>query len=348
MKVLLTGATGFVGSEIARQLVAEGHEVRVLVRKTSKLDGLAGIRYEKLEGDILDRASVTRALEGVDALIHTAANVSARPRDKESIFRSNVEGTRTVLEAARDRGGKIRVVYTSSVAAIGAKATPIPHDEETAVWRSGKGYHYIDAKKQAEELALDFAKKGLDLVVLNPGFVLGPGDVYLGSTRMVLEFLKGRLGWITSGGLTFCDVRDVARAHVAALTRGRAGERYIVAGINKTNFEALGEIARLTGKPAPKHAPYPAAWFFGLASETLALVKEHSLEEVNRPLIRYSALYNFTDCKKAERELGYRTRPFEETARDTVKDFLARGLIEPTTDELRALAGVPSPELVTV
>src|SRR5262245_46142832 len=123
MKVLLTGATGFLGSEIARQLVAAGHDLRILVRKTSKLDGVAGLPLEKVEGDILDRASVLRALDGVDALIHTAANVSPRRRDRDSIFRVNVEGTRTVLGAALEKGVK-RVVYTSSIATIGMTERP--------------------------------------------------------------------------------------------------------------------------------------------------------------------------------------------------------------------------------
>jgi dihydroflavonol-4-reductase len=342
MKVLLTGATGFIGSEIARELVRAGHAVRVLVRKTSKLDGLSGLDLERFVGDINDGASVARALEGQDALIHTAANVSARRRDRDSIYRANVEGTRTVLEAAHARGGKLRVVYTSSVAAVGATETPTLQTESSP-WRPGFGYHYIDAKHQAEQVALDYAKRGLDIVILNPGLVLGPGDVYLGSTRIVLEFLRGRLGWVTNGGLTFCDVREVAKAHVAALAQGRSGERYIVAGMNKTLADALATVARLSGLPAARVAPYPLAWLGALGSEALSLVREHSLEEFNRPVLRYARLFNFTDPAKAQIELGYVVRPFEESVRDTIKDFLARGLIEPRTAELRALAASAAP-----
>ncbi|HZU98629.1 MAG TPA: SDR family NAD(P)-dependent oxidoreductase [Planctomycetota bacterium] len=344
MKVLVTGATGFVGSEIARQLVREGHEVRVLVRKTSKLDGLKGLDFERFEGDITDRGSVERALQGVDALIHTAANVSARRRDKDKIYKANVEGTRTVLEAAHARGG-LRVVYTSSVAAIGATPKPVAQTESSP-WKAGDGYHYIDAKWQAEQIALGLAARGLDIVILNPGFVLGPGDVYLGSTRLVLEFLKGRLGWITDGGITFCDVRDVAKAHVAALTKGKAGERYIVASMNHTLHEALATVGRVSGMKPARRAPYPFVWLAALLSEAASLVKEHSLEEINRPVVRYGRLFNYTDSTKARRELGYEVRPFEESIRDTVKDFLARGLVEAKTPELEALATASAPELV--
>lgn len=339
MKVLLTGATGFVGSEIARELVRNGHEVRVLVRKTSKLDGLKGVPHERFEGDILDRASLDRALDGMEALIHTAANVSARRRDAALIDRVNVEGTRTVLDAAAAKPG-LRVVYTSSIAAVGATEKPTLQNEESP-WRSGDGYQYIDAKRRAEEFVLEHAKRGMNVVILNPGMVLGPGDVYLGSTRLVLEYLKGRLGWITDGGISFCDVRDVAKAHVAALTKGRAGERYIVASMNHTLHEALATTARLTGKKPAKRAPFGLVWFVALLSEAFSLVREHPFEEFNRPVIRYSRLFNYVDSSKASRELGYAARSFEESVRDTVKDFLARGLIVADTPELQALAAEP-------
>lgn len=347
MKVLLTGATGFVGSEIARELVRQGHTVRVLVRKTSKLDGLAGLEVERFHGDILDRASLDRALEGMDALIHSAANVSARLRDAALIDRVNVEGTRTVLDAAAAKPG-LRMVYTSSVAAVGATEKPTLQTESSP-WRSGDGYQYIDAKRRAEEFVLQHAARGLDVVILNPGMVLGPGDVYLGSTRLVLEYLNGRLGWITDGGISFCDVRDVAKAHVAALTRGKKGERYLVAGVNHTLHETLATVGKIAGKRPAKRAPYALIWFAALLSEAVSLVREHSLEELNRPVMRYSRLFNYTDTSKARAELGYTTRSLEESLRDTVKDFLARGLVAPSTPELQALLaerGAPGTTIV--
>lgn len=342
MKVLLTGASGFLGSEIARQLVAAGHSLRVLVRKTSKLDGLKGLELEKLEGDVCDAASVERAIEGVDAVIHTAASVGARRRDRDTVYRTNVEGTRIVLGAAHKRGG-LRVVHTSSIAAVGATAEPTLQDESSPWLVGGTGYHYVDSKKQSEDVALDFAKKGLDVIVLEPGMILGPGDVYFTSTRYVLEYLRGNLTRWTKGGISYCDVREVAKAHVDALTKGRAGERYIVAGQNHTYQEVQEALYRITGLWKPKPLPYAIAWFVALLSEVAALFAQHRFEEFNRPLVYYSSLWGYTSPAKAERELGYRVRPVEESLRDTVKDFLSRGLVEASTPELRAIAAAKAP-----
>jgi dihydroflavonol-4-reductase len=338
MKVLVTGATGFLGSEIVRRLEAEGHAARVLVRKTSKLDGLRGLDVEKVEGDILDRASIDRALAGVDAVIHTAGCVSARPRDRELIYRVNVDGTRNVLEAALARGG-LRVVHTASIAAVGATDEPVLQNEESPWLVGDVGYHYVASKRRGEELALELAKKGLDVLSLDPGMILGPGDVYFTSTRFVLEYLRGVNRLYTRGGISFCDVRDVAAAHVAALTRGRAGERYIVAGMNFTYREALEALHRITGVGRPYPLPYAVAYAAALLSEFAARFREHPYEEVSRPFIKFSARYAFCDAAKAARELGYQVRPFEDSLRDTVKDFLDRGIVEPTTPALRALAG---------
>lgn len=347
MKVLLTGATGFVGSWIARELVAAGHDVRVLVRKTSKLDGLAGLAYEKLEGDIMDRASIERALQGVQAVIHTAASVSQRKRDYDQLFKVNVEGTRNVMEAALKHGG-LRVVHTSSIAAIGATKEPIPMDE-TSPWTVGYlDYGYVSSKRVAEDVVLENVARGLDAVIVNPGYVLGPGDVYLGSTRMVIEYLNGNMRWAPQGGLSFCDVRDVAKAHVAALTKGQKGERFILAGMNATYMDALETLSKLTGLPRPKLAPRAVAKLVGAISELVSLFHEHKFEDVNRTVIAYAHLYNFCDVKKAERELGYHKRDLESAMRDTIKDLLDRKVVEATTDQLRALAGVPAPEPVRV
>jgi dihydroflavonol-4-reductase len=337
MKVLLTGATGFLGSEIARELVRQGHELRVLVRPTSKLDGLAGLTYDKVEGDVLDAASVERALDGVDALIHTAGNTSARPRDAAQIHRVNVEGTRTVMAAAARRPG-LRVVHTSSTSAVGLTRRPRVLDEN-AVWDvGGLGYHYVDSKRAGETVVLEFFQKGLDVVILNPGMILGPGDVYITSTRYVLEYLRGRNRFAPRGGLAFCDVREVARAHVTALTKGRAGERYILAGQDVTHKEALDTLRRVTGLYRPLHVPAFLFWLAGALSELAARVRPHGLEELNRAVARFAHLYAAYDVAKARRELDYVVRPFDETVRDTVRDFVTRGLHPARTPALADLA----------
>jgi dihydroflavonol-4-reductase len=329
MKVLVTGASGFLGSEIVRQLVAAGHSVRVLVRKTSKLDGLAGLKIEKAVGDILDAKAVEAALEGADALIHTAGNVGARRRDKDAVYRTNVEGTRTVMEAAARRPG-LRVIHTSSVVAVGGSRKPGVLLDETSPWEhiGGMGYHYIDSKRQAEVVALSIAReKNLDLVILNPGMILGPGDVYLSSTRYVLEYLKGANRWYTNGGTSFCDVRDVAAAHVAALTKGRRLERYILAGANASFREILTQLRAVSGGVRPLPGPLPFLWTAAVISEAIATVSTHRLEELNRPVLRLARRFMYMDASKAQRELGYVVRPLGEMLRDTVADHVARGLV---------------------
>jgi dihydroflavonol-4-reductase len=345
MKVLLTGATGFLGSKIARELLRAGHEVRILVRKTSRLDNIQDLPLERAEGDISERASVERALEGSGALIHTAASVGHRLRDKETVWRSNVEGTRTVFEAALAAGIK-RVVHTSSIAAVGMRARPeLLH--EGAEWglENAGVPEYVKTKRKAEEIALDFVRRGLPVVILNPGFILGPGDLYLNSTRLILEFMRGPGRFYVDGGISACDVRDVARAHVVALERGRPGERYILAGQNVTLRELLETAARLTGLPRPIRLPYGLAYFGAALSELAAALFPHRLEELNRPVLRMARRFSFMDVSKARRELGYEPRPIEASLRDTIRFFLDRGLFEAKTPELKEIAaGAPGPE----
>jgi dihydroflavonol-4-reductase len=336
MKVLLTGATGFLGGEIARELVRQGHALRVLVRKTSKLDGLKGLTYEKVEGDITDAASVDRALDGVDALIHTAGNTSQRRRDKDALYRVNAEGTRTVLAAAAMRKTG-RVVVTSSIVTIGASSEPVALDEQ-ATWNiGGRGYHYVDSKRQGEEIALEHARNGMNVVVLNPSMIMGPGDVYLTSTKLILEYLKGRNRFWFRGGLSYCDVREVAKAHVTALTKGRSGERYIVAGPNKSYKELQDELYRITGLYKPLRVPYFLLVAAAALSEAVAAIAPHSLEDLNLVIIKHAKLFSYYDSSKAERELGYVVRPFDEMLRDTIRDQVSRGLAKPSTTQLQAL-----------
>jgi dihydroflavonol-4-reductase len=336
MKVLLTGATGFLGSEIARELVRQGHTVRALVRPTSRRDALAGLPIEAVVGDIRDAASVEAALEGVQALIHTAGATSARPRDAKTVMATNVEGTRTVLAAAARRPG-LRVVYTSTIATIGATHQPRVLDEHASYNMAGTGFAYADSKKAAEEVALAHGAAGMNLVILCPGTLFGPGDIYITSTRYVLEYLRGRNRFIAAGGLSFGDVREVARAHVAALTKGRAGERYIVAGQNRSHAEALAVLHRVTGLYRPLRLPHALFFAAALLSEAAARIHRHGLEELSRGVVAWARRYAFMDSGKAQRELDYVVRPFDETVRDTVRDFVQRGLVLPRTS---ALAGM--------
>ena len=327
MKVLVTGATGFLGGEIARELVRRGHQVRVLVRSTSKLENVGGV--EKAVGDILDRASVEAALAGMQAVIHTAGHTGQRKRDFEAVMAVNFEGTRNVLGAAKAAG--LRTVHTSSMTAIGATVEPVVQTEESE-WTGGDvGYVYAISKRRGEDHARELAAQGLDVVILCPGLILGSGDMHLSSTRYVLEYLRGRnRAHFDRGGNSYCHVHDVARAHVAALEgKGRRGERYILTGHNSSQKETIERLYRLTGLHKPMHVPWALAWTAGLLSQTAALLFQHSAEDLNLPLLRYARRYAYSDCSKAQRELDYHVTPFDDILRETIGDLVARGHAKP-------------------
>lgn len=337
MKVLLTGATGFLGAEVLRQLQAAGHAVRVLVRRSSRPERVPGPPTEVAWGDVLAPETVRAAVAGCEAVVHTAAQLSMRLRDQAQLTRTNQDGTRNVLDAALEAHVR-RVVLTSSIGTIGVSASPALLDETTPWDLERLGLAYLTSKRRAEEAALARVAQGLPLVVLNPGTLLGPGDVNLTSTRILLEFLNGTARVCMDGGTSFADVRDVAAAHVAALTHGRVGERYIVAGQNFSYQHAYAEAARLSGRPRTLHIPKGLAFAFAAASQGLARLTPHRLEDLNVPFMRLATSYNFMDVRKAQVELGYRVRPFSQTVRDTLRDHLRRGLVRADTLPLRALA----------
>jgi dihydroflavonol-4-reductase len=295
---------------------------------------------ETVEGDILDRRSLAAATRGVGAVVHAAGLISTRSRDRQRLYEVNVGGTRNVLEAAGERG--LRVVHTSSVATVGFSAQPDRRDE---AFRAGAvdllDYAYADSKRMAEELALDLGREGLDVIALLPGLLLGPGDAETGSTRVVLHHLRGLMRVCPTGGMSFGDVRDVADAYAAALAlprgRARAGRRFILAGQNHSYGELGRALAEMTGLAAPWPVPTPLTQLWGLWSEAAAMLAPHPLEELTLVTATYASRFNYCDATRAERELGYRPRPFEETLRDTVVDFLDRGLAKASTDKLRAL-----------
>jgi dihydroflavonol-4-reductase len=249
--------------------------------------------------------------------------------------RANVEGTRTVLEAGASRG--LRILHTSTIATIGPTPDPHPLDESAPPVALSFDYPYAASKRQSENLALDYARRGVDVVVLNPGIILGPGDVNYSSTQFVLRYLRRELWVHLSGGASFADVRDVAAAYVDALERGRAGERYVLAGMNHTYRELQAELRRLTGLHASTPMPRPLADWFALWSEAGAAFARHPFEEFNTAVVRWGSLFNYCSARKAEQELGYRTRGFSDTLADTIVDHLRRGAAQPVTPELMSL-----------
>lgn len=342
MKILVTGATGFLGSWVARSLVEVGYSLRTLVRSTSPLDGLAGLPVELVQGDILDRRTLARAMDGIGAVVHCAGLVALRPRDREALYRVNVQGSRNVLEAAWARG--LRVVFTSSIATIGASHAPDLRNER-ASWsgESASNAAYVESKRESEELALSLAARGLEVVVLNPGTALGPGDLRFTSTQFVLHYLRGAMRFYLGGGMSFCDVRDVAAAYVAALRRGRPGERYILAGVNLSYGQLLEELWQLTGLYRPMPVPWPVAQGLALWSEAAAAFFEHPFEDLSLSLVRHGQMFAFADVSKATQTLDYKVRDFGSTLRDTIVDHLARGAAPAATPQLQALLARGNP-----
>jgi dihydroflavonol-4-reductase len=336
MKVLITGGSGFLGGWVTKLLAEHGHAVATLSRKPKPRKGV-----ETIAADISNRAQLARAMRGRDAVVHVAGMVSLKPAAREELLEVNVEGTRNVLEAAAQQG--VRVVHTSSIATLGYTETAKIRDETSALAPEDRiRYAYAGSKWQAERLALDYAAQDLDVVVVNPGYLLGPGDIGLTSTRLLLEYIRGDLWLYPPGGISFADVRDVACAMVAAVVHGRSGNRYALAGENLLYAALFEQLHQLTGGRRLMPAPGGVGIFGALAAQLAGVFVPHPFQDLNLVSWQYACRYNFCDCTKAASELGYRRRPFVETMRDTVGDFLARGVIPPTTPELTALrAAVP-------
>lgn len=336
MRVLVTGATGLVGSAVARELAARGHGVRVLARATSDVARLEGIAAEVARGDVLDRASVTQALRGCDAVVHSAGVVGFAPEMRERLLAVNAGGAEVVLGAALDARVS-RAVLTSSIGVIGGTREPRVSDEETPSNAEALGITYLVSKLRGEEAALALAARGLPVVVVRPGYVIGPGGRYGTSAATLLAVARRRVPAYVEGGTSYADVRDVARGHADALERGRPGEVYVLGGHNLATSEMMGRVAELAGVPPPRRVPYAA----GLALAAVAALAAKATGKRARltvDLVRSSALYTFATSAKAQRELGYAIRPFEESARDTLRWFLAEGKLEAATPQLRALA----------
>src|SRR5574337_69982 len=252
MTTLVTGASGFLGSHVARQLVARGERVRVLLRPSSQARAIEGLGVELAHGDLRDAASLVRALEGVRRVYHVAADYRLWARDPREIYESNVAGTRNLLEAAR-RAGVERFIYTSTVATVAVpRPGALPNEDTTASLGEMIG-HYKRSKFLAEQEAFRAATDGLPVVIVNPTTPVGPGDWKPTPTgRVILDFLNGRMPGYVDTGLNLVPVEDAAAGHLLAAERGRVGERYILGGRNLTLKEILDVLAGIAGRPAPR------------------------------------------------------------------------------------------------
>jgi dihydroflavonol-4-reductase len=327
VKALVTGATGFVGSAVARALLQAGWQVTALVRPNADLRNLRGLGADLATGDLTDRASLDRALAGCAALFHVAADYRLGARNPEELYRTNVEGTRNIMEASR-RAGTGRVVYTSSVATIGLPADGTPGTEDTPSTIADMIGHYKRSKFLAEEVAREAARSGMAVIIVNPSTPVGPGDVKPTPTgQMVMDAAAGRMPAYVDTGLNIVHVDDVAAGHLLAFERGQPGERYILGGQDMSLREILIEIARLTGRKPPRirlstSVVLPIAYVAELVARVTGVPNRVTVEGV-----RMARKRMFFASDKAARELGYRWRPPAQAFEDAVLWFREQGLL---------------------
>lgn len=332
MRCFVTGASGFVGANLARELVARGHQVRALLRPGSDRRGLKGIEVEEVPGDVNDRAALAAGMKDCEWCFHVAASYHLWLRDYAPMYRANVDGTRAVIEEAR-RAGCQRIVYTSTVGCIGlpkadAQGRFVPTNEATPVSEAQMSNHYKLSKWRAEVVARELAAAGAPVVIVNPSAPIGAYDVKPTPTgQVIVDFLNRALPAFMDTGLNYVHVRDVAVGHILAAERGRVGERYILghADGNWLMKQALEVLADLTGLPAPKwQVPYGLAWFGAWVNEAISSLTGKAPKA---PLggVRMARYKMFFDPSKAVRELGLPQTPPRQAFSDAVDWFRANG-----------------------
>lgn len=310
--ILVTGATGFVGNHVARALAKRGESVRILVRKSSNLSFLSDLpALEKSVGDLRDRASLDAAVKGCSMLFHVAADYRFDVSDPAEVYKSNVEGTRNLLDAAGQAGVK-RIVYTSTVGCIGLLKDGLG-TEETPVSLEMMVGTYKRTKFQAEQAVLELARQGLPVVVVNPTAPIGEYDGKPTPTgEMIVRFLKGKMPAVIDTGLNLIDVRDCAAGHLAAAERGKIGQRYILGCRNMTLLEIGRALAAVSGQPAPRFTlPYFAAYLAGWFDTKFSLLRGQT-PGISLEGVRMARKRMWVDCGKAIRELALPQTPPEE------------------------------------
>ena len=347
MLAFVTGATGFLGSHVARILAEQGADLRLLVRPTSDLRNLNDDvlkNADRVVGDLRDPASISKAVSGCDVVFHVAADYRLWVRDPGEMYRSNVEGTRSLLEAARKQRVR-RVVYTSSVATMGFTSNHAaagvrsgegarPHtgavaDEESPVSLADMIGHYKRSKFMAEQGAVEAARSGVDVVIVNPTTPVGERDIKPTPTgRIVLDFLKRKFPAYVETGLNLVDASECARGHVQALEKGRSGERYILGGENLTLKQILDRLAAITGLKSPTlKLPYVFAFAAGVVDEMVTGRLLGREPRATIDAVRMGRKMMFVSSAKAERELGWRTVPVDGALRRSVDWFRGNGYV---------------------
>jgi dihydroflavonol-4-reductase len=334
MNCFVTGASGFIGSNLVHELVARGHRVRALLREGSDLRGLRGANYERITGDVSDRAKLVVAMHGCDWCFHVAASYSLWLPDYAPMYAANVEGTRNVLEAA-GAAGCARIVYTSTVGCIGlpeaSNGRIVPTDETAPVAEEQLSNHYKRSKWQAEEVAVELARKGLPVVIVNPSAPVGPRDVKPTPTgQVIVDFLNRAMPAYLDTGLNWVHVRDVAIGHILAAEKGRLGERYILGNENGNwpMFQAFAVLEQITGVAAPKRQiSHRVALLAAHVSEAIAFVTG---KPPKAPLagVRMAKHKMFFNPDKAIQELGLPQTPPQQALAEAVEWFRANGYVK--------------------
>jgi dihydroflavonol-4-reductase len=335
MNCFVTGASGFIGANLVHELAARGHHVKALLRPGSDVRGLAGVEFERVEGDLSDPDKLKRAMFDCEWCFHVAASYHLWLPDYKPMYAANVEGTRNVIEAA-GAAGCSRIVYTSTVGCIGLPKTfrgqtTEPTDETATVTESQLKNHYKISKWRAEKVALQLARKGLPVVIVNPSAPIGPRDVKPTPTgQVIVDFLNRKMPAYLDTGLNWVHVRDVAVGHILAAERGRIGERYILGNAegNWTMKEAFAVLEEITGVRGPKiKIPYGVAWLAAAVDEMKSKITG---KPPRAPLagVRMALHMMFFNPAKAIRELGLPQTPPKNALTDAVAWFRANGYVK--------------------
>jgi len=326
-RVLVTGASGFVGSAVAHALAARGYAVSALLRSSSKRTNLAGLACEIVEGDMADAQSMIRALDGVRYLFHVAADYRLWARDPQEIIRNNLDGTRNVMEAARICGTE-RIVYTSSVAVLKPLAGGAADETSRLEAHDAIGAYKLSKVVAQDLVETGIAKAGLPAVIVNPSTPVGPRDIRPTPTgRIIVEAASGRMPGFVDTGLNVVHVDDVAEGHILALERGRIGESYILGGQDVSLQDLLAVIAQLTGRRPPRlRVPRQPLFPLAYAAEAIAMITGKE-PFITADGLRMAKHRMFFSSAKAERELGYRARPYASGIEDAILWFRQAGYI---------------------
>jgi dihydroflavonol-4-reductase len=326
MRTFVTGGTGFIGGAVVRRLLEAGHEVKVLVRPGADTRQLDGLPVERMKGDLRDRESLRRGMTGCQWIFHVAALYSYWGYRWKDFYETNVEGTRQMLEAARDQGAE-RVVYTSSVAALGVREDGCPATEDTPATLADRIGPYQRSKFLAEAVARDFPRRDLPVIIVNPSSPVGIGDHKPTPTgQIVVDFLNGRIFGYVDAGLNIIDVEDVAAGHLLAAERGQAGERYILGGENLRLKQILDLLSDISGRPKVRlRIPHWVAQCWAYVDVTMARLNPRRVPVATPDKVRLSRRYEFFDPGRAVRALGLPQTPARTALRKAVEWYRSHG-----------------------